>query len=113
MTLSFPKSLSGISTPIPPNGSVATLVPSTDESTIVYVLPYDEISRFVNSVSELPIVDAERSEDGEKTRRWVMQNHGRNNASGSWADRAREAYQDFKRLIQVRSFDLELFSDLH
>lgn len=101
LTLSFPKSSTGYSTPVPLNGSSATLVPSTDESTIVYALPYDEISSFVNSVSEFPITGAEGSEEGQKTRRWVMQNHGRNTPSGNWAERTRQAFQDFKQLIQV------------
>lgn len=100
LTLSFPKSSNGFSAPIPPNGSIASVVPSTEESTIVYALPYDEISSFVNSVSELPIADAENSEEGEKTRRWVMQS-ARSNASGSWIERAQDTIEDFKQLIQV------------
>ncbi|RPB12220.1 hypothetical protein P167DRAFT_169242 [Morchella conica CCBAS932] len=99
LTLSFPKDFNGFSAPIPPNGSIASIVPSTEESTIVYALPYDEISSFVNSVSELPTADAEKSEEGEKTRRWVMQS-ARSNASGSWIERAQSTIENFKQLIQ-------------
>lgn len=104
LTLSFPKSSVGFSAPVPPNGSAAYLVPSTEESTIVYALPYDEITTFVSSVSELPITDAEKSEGGEKARRWVMQSgvHARSYASRSWRGRVQETFQDFKQLLQVR-----------
>lgn len=100
LTLSFPKSSNGFAAPIAPNGSIASIVPSTEESTIVYALPYDQITSFVDSVSELPIVDAGKSEDGEKTRRWVMQS-SRSNVSGSWVERAQGTIEDFKQLIQV------------
>ncbi|KAL7272424.1 3-hydroxy-3-methylglutaryl-coenzyme A (HMG-CoA) reductase isozyme [Rhizina undulata] len=101
LTLFFPGGSSSFA-PLLVNSS-ATVLPSTQDSTVSYAVPYDELTGFVDAILEVPTSD-EHGIKSEKSKRWIMQagdsaiysKHG----EAGLVQRAKEAWGSFMEVLK-------------
>ncbi|KAI9888730.1 MAG: 3-hydroxy-3-methylglutaryl-coenzyme A (HMG-CoA) reductase isozyme [Vezdaea aestivalis] len=96
------------SVPMPPNVT-ATSLPSTanplssysQDSTLAFSVPYDQVPFFLGYVQEIPYGSTKSSVGADEEKRWIMQSaRGNTGASGGLVQWTRNAWTDFVDLVK-------------